>query len=105
MEQLTRFEALKACRDKAGSDSQMARDLNVAQPTVWRWLNQTRQMPAEHVRNAEAKYGVSKELLRPDIYPREAMVDQHATDRFCGIDMRVGERRTGSDADAQRRVA
>lgn len=68
---LTRYEALKACRDAAGSDSQMARDLGVPQSTMWRWLNQTRQLPAEHVLRAEEIYGVSRHYLRPDIYPVE----------------------------------
>jgi DNA-binding transcriptional regulator YdaS (Cro superfamily) len=68
---LTRYEALKACRDAAGSDSQMARDLNVPQSTMWRWLNQTKQLPAEHVLRAERLYGVSRHELRPDIYPVE----------------------------------
>lgn len=68
---LNRYEALKACRDAAGSDSQMARDLGVPQSTMWRWLNQTRQLPAEYVLRAEEIYGVSRHLLRPDIYPIE----------------------------------
>lgn len=89
----TRFEALTACRDAAGSDSQLARDLKVAQPTVWRWMNQTKQMPVDYVLTAERLYGVSKHDLRPDIYPREIMVDQGTEDRFCGIDLRAGERR------------
>lgn len=98
--QPTRYEALVRCRDAAGSDSALARDLNLAQATVWRWINQTKQMPAEHVRAAERLYGVAKEDLRPDIYPREELVDQGTDDRFCGIDLRAGDRR-----EAQRRVA
>ena len=69
--QLTRYEALKACRDAAGSDSQMARDLGVPQSTMWRWLNQSKQLPAEYVLKAERLYGVSRSELRPDIYPIE----------------------------------
>ena len=69
--QMTRYEALKACRDVAGSDSQMARDLGVPQSTMWRWLNQSKQLPAEHVLKAEHLYGVSRHDLRPDIYPIE----------------------------------
>lgn len=65
------LEALKACRDKAGSESQMARDLGVPQSTMWRWLNKSKQLPAEYVRKAEALYGVSRHELRPDIYPIE----------------------------------
>lgn len=90
----SRYEALIACRDAAGSDSALARDLEVTQPKVWRWINQSRQLPAEYVLECERRYGVSKYALRPDIYPRESMVDQHVEDRFCGIDLRTGERRT-----------
>lgn len=96
----TRYEALILCRDRAGSDSALARELTeaapdmpVTQPRVWRWINQSKQMPAEYVRTAERLYGVSKHDLRPDIYPREPMVDQRAEDRFCGIDLRAGDRR------------
>lgn len=81
---LTRFEALAACRDKAGSESQMARDLEVSQPTIWRWLNQSKQIPAEHVLVAERLYGVSRHDLRPDIYPRDYPPAPDA--RFCGVD-------------------
>lgn len=71
IEELTKCEALIACREKAGSDSQLARDLGVTQPRVWRWIRQSKQMPAEYVLKAEQLYGVSRHLLRPDIYPRE----------------------------------
>ena len=64
-------QALVECREKAGSESQMARDLGVSQPTMWRWLNQTKRLPAEHVLRAEQLYGVSRHELRPDIYPVE----------------------------------
>jgi len=67
--ELTRYEALIACRDAAGSDSQMARDLGVTQPRVWRWVNQSKQMPPEYVLPAETKYGIARHQLRPDIYP------------------------------------
>lgn len=100
METITRYEALIRCRDAAGSDSALARDLTeanpklpVTQPRVWRWVNQSKQMPAEYVRAAEGLYGVSRHALRPDIYPREIMVDQGTEDRFCGIDLRAGDRR------------
>ena len=65
------LEALSACRDAAGSESQMARDLGVPQSTMWRWLNQAKELPAEYVLEAERRYGVSRYDLRPDIYPRE----------------------------------
>ena len=81
---LTRYEALKQCRDAAGSDSQLARDLGVPQPTMWRWLNQTKQLPAEYVLRAEELYGVSRHLLRPDIYPVEH--DRSPYARFHAVD-------------------
>jgi len=99
-EPLTRYEALILCRDAAGSDSALARDLQVTQPRVWRWINQSKQMPPEYCRAAERLYGVPKESLRPDIYPRETMTDQAAEDRFCGIDLRQGERRTAKQRAA-----
>jgi DNA-binding transcriptional regulator YdaS (Cro superfamily) len=99
-EPLTRYEALIRCRDAAGSDSALARGLNVTQPRVWRWVNQSKQMPGEYVRLAERLYGVAKEDLRPDLYPREIMADEAVEDRFCGIDLRRAERR-----EAERRVA
>ncbi len=99
-EPLNRYEALILCRDRAGSDSAMARDLDVTQPRVWRWVNQSKQMPGEYVLLAERLYGVSKHDLRPDLYPREMMVDQGTEDRFCGIDLRRADRR-----EAERRVA
>lgn len=86
----TRYEALIACRDAAGSDSQLARDLNVPQPTMWRWLNQSKQLPAEYVLQAERLYGVSRHHLRPDIYPVEhspGSVHPHA---FMGVDRGQG---------------
>lgn len=67
----TRFEALQAAVEKAGGQSQFARDLGTHQPTVWRWLHQSKQLPAEYVLATERLYGVSRHDLRPDIYPVE----------------------------------
>jgi DNA-binding transcriptional regulator YdaS (Cro superfamily) len=63
------LEALITCRNRAGSDSQMARDLHVSQPRVWQGINRAKLLPAEYVLSAEVLYGVSRHLLRPDIYP------------------------------------
>lgn len=108
---LTRYEALIRCRDAAGSDSALARALSeakpempVTQPRVWRWINQSRQMPGDYVLAAASLYGVSPSDLRPDLYPRELLTDQYVEDRFCGIDLRARDRQTGAD-DARRRVA
>jgi DNA-binding transcriptional regulator YdaS (Cro superfamily) len=102
---MTCFEALIACRDAAGSDSALARDLSdeivtVSQPRVWRWVNQARQMPAEFVLKAERLYGVSRHLLRPDIYPVEAI--EASAPRWAGIDHGAGLRIQAVDRTALR---
>lgn len=93
VEQLTPFEALLACHDAAGSQSQLARDLKCSQAAVWKMIQSSKRMSHQYVLTAERIYGVSKHDLRPDIYPRDVMVDQRPEDRFCGIDLRARERR------------
>lgn len=85
-EEMTRYEALLACREKAGSDSQLARDLEINQPRVWRMLNQSKQMHQDCVLKASELYDIPPYLLRPDLYPR----DLHY--RFYGVDRRAGVR-------------
>jgi len=68
---LSPLEALCACRSKAGSESQLGRDLGIAQSTMWRIINVRGELPAEYVLHAEELYGVSRHDLRPDIYPVE----------------------------------
>jgi DNA-binding transcriptional regulator YdaS (Cro superfamily) len=67
------LEALVTACDIYGSENAMAVDLGVSQPTVWRWINQSksRRLPAEYVLRVEAATGVSRHLLRPDIYPED----------------------------------
>lgn len=87
MTMMTRYEALQEAVLRAGSQSQFARDLGVYQPTVWRWLNQSKQLPAEYVLKAEELYEVSRHVLRPDIYP----VEGHGSfPRWYGVDRREG---------------
>lgn len=65
----TPFEALKASVEKIGSQSAYARLCGVSQTAVWKWLQSGKRLPAEHVITVEAESGVSRHLLRPDIYP------------------------------------
>lgn len=67
----TPFEALTAAVASAGSQAAMGRLLGVSQPTVWKWLQSTKRLPAEHCLAVETATGVSKHLLRPDIYPAD----------------------------------
>ena len=54
----------------AGSQSALARQINVKQAHIWYWLK-TGRVPAEYALAIEAATGgrVSCQELRPDIYP------------------------------------
>jgi DNA-binding transcriptional regulator YdaS (Cro superfamily) len=65
----TPFEALCSVLAAFKTQTAMADALGVSQPTVWRWLNQSRRVPAEYVLAIEAATGISRHELRPDIYP------------------------------------
>lgn len=93
---MTRFEALQACVATAGSISAMGRDLGISQSTMSRIYNSSKQLPAEYVLLAERLYGVSRHDLRPDIYPREVMIDQRAGSRLFGVDRAIGARQQRS---------
>jgi len=67
----TPIEALNDLVARAGSQSELARRLEVTQAAVWKWLQSSRRLPAEYVLTAERLYGVSRHDLRPDIYPRD----------------------------------
>lgn len=87
------FRALKRVLSAFGTQAECAAALGVTQPSVSRWVNSTRRMPAELVLTAERLTGVSRHELRPDIYPREVMTDQAVGARFMGTDRAAGSRR------------
>lgn len=62
---------LRAAVQAVGSQGAMARLLGISQPSVWKWLDKGKPLPAEHVLAVEAATGVSRHDLRPDIYPRD----------------------------------
>ena len=66
---LTPFKALDLAVTRTGSQAAMAKLCDVSQPAVWKWLKESKQLPAEHVLTVERATGVSREMLRPDIYP------------------------------------
>jgi DNA-binding transcriptional regulator YdaS (Cro superfamily) len=68
--QLTPQQALSLAVNRLKGQSAMARLCEVAQSTVWEWLDRDKPLPAEHVLKVEAATGVSRHDLRPDIYPR-----------------------------------
>ncbi|MDE2103498.1 MAG: helix-turn-helix domain-containing protein [Patescibacteria group bacterium] len=65
--------AIETAISIAGSQSELARRCHVGQPTVWKWLNRAKRVPAEFVLPIERATGgkVSRHDLRPDIYPHE----------------------------------
>ncbi|WP_082825933.1 transcriptional regulator [Croceicoccus estronivorus] len=73
MQRPTRYEALLQVRSHYRTDAAMAADFGVSQPTVWRWINQSKQLPAEKALLAEKLTGVPRHWLRPDIYPAETV--------------------------------
>lgn len=71
----TPFEALQNAVDQAGSQSALARICGVSQTAVWKWLQSSKRLPAEYCLAVERETGVSKHLLRPDIYPADVGAD------------------------------
>ncbi|MFC3579508.1 transcriptional regulator [Sphingomonas hylomeconis] len=71
MSRITPFESLKSAVDQVGSQSAFARLCGVSQTAVWKWLQSGKRLPAEHVLTVERESGVSRHLLRPDIYPAD----------------------------------
>lgn len=77
---LTRYEALLEVRRCFDSETAMGQFFDVSQPTVWRWLNQSKQLPGEHVLKASELTGIPPYIFRPDLYPRDL------GERFYGVD-------------------
>ncbi|MEM9965524.1 MAG: YdaS family helix-turn-helix protein [Asticcacaulis sp.] len=67
-------EALSEAIAIAGSQGRFARLCDVSQPSVWRWVNSSGTLPAEHVLKVESATGVSRHDLRPDLYPRDEVI-------------------------------
>ncbi|MCA3256286.1 MAG: helix-turn-helix domain-containing protein [Alphaproteobacteria bacterium] len=72
-------EALESAITVAGSQSELARRVGVTQSTLWGWLNKAGRTPAEYVLKIEAATGVSRSLLRPDLYPSVDPADDAST--------------------------
>jgi TorA maturation chaperone TorD len=60
-------EAIRA----AGGVTELARRINIAQPSISKWT----RIPAERVLSVEAATGVSRAVLRPDLYPASEALD------------------------------
>jgi DNA-binding transcriptional regulator YdaS (Cro superfamily) len=69
--QPTPLDALKRAIRVLGSQQALGELCGRAQATVNDWVNKIGRLPPEHVLAVEAKTGVSRHDLRPDIYPRD----------------------------------
>ena len=67
-----RLKALQRAVDKLGGQNGTARELSVAQSTVNYWLTKKHEVPAEYAGPLEAKSGISRHKLRPDIFGEES---------------------------------
>ena len=65
------LDSLEEAIRVAGSQSELARRIGVAQASVWKMLNRAHRASAEFVLKIEGATGVSRHDLRPDLYPRE----------------------------------
>jgi len=53
----------------AGGQAELARLIGVKSQYVWNWINRDSGVPAEYVIPIEKATGVTRQELRPDIYP------------------------------------
>lgn len=64
-------KALREAIEIAGSQRNLAADCGVAPPSITGWILRGR-VPADRVLDVEAKTGVPRHRLRPDLYPTPA---------------------------------
>jgi DNA-binding transcriptional regulator YdaS (Cro superfamily) len=67
----TPAEALRLAVQRAGTQTAFARLIGKRQAAISKWLKHRKSLAAEHVLTVEAETGVSRHLLRPDLYPTE----------------------------------
>src|SRR5215468_7483071 len=63
----------------AGGVGSLAKKIGIAQPSVSNWS----RVPAERVLTVEAVTGVSRALLRPDLFGEQPEVDEVDAARAC----------------------
>lgn len=72
-QQPTPFEALQLAIDQSGGQAALARACGVSQAAVWKWVQSAKRVSPIHAIAVERATGVSRHLLRPDIYPLETV--------------------------------
>lgn len=82
-----RDQGLSQAISAAGGISELARRIGIAQPSVSNWA----RVPAERVLSVETATGISRELLRPDLYAAETIVPDQAPTRRAEADIARAE--------------
>lgn len=97
---MTPYEALTLAVERAGSMSELARICEVSPTAVWKWVQSSKRMSADkgRVLRVESVLGISRHVLRPDIYP----VEMPKPPRWSGVDQRAGIRANRVDSRAHR---
>lgn len=67
----TPHKAFVAAVELAGGQTAFADAVGCTQGNIWQLLKKQSSLPAQYVLKAEARTGVSRHDLRPDLYPRE----------------------------------
>ena len=63
-------EALKLACDRAGGQNALAKRIGTTQGQIWYWLTKSKRgIAAEFVLPIERETGVSRSVLRPDLFP------------------------------------
>jgi DNA-binding transcriptional regulator YdaS (Cro superfamily) len=70
-QKITPYQALLQAVDAAGSLAALARLCGVSTTAVWKWVQSAKRISPEYVLRVEDATGISRHLLRPDIYPPE----------------------------------
>lgn len=65
------IEAFKLAHERAGGHSALARICGCTPANIKQLIDRGSQLPGRFVLKTEAKTGVSRHDLRPDLYPRE----------------------------------
>ena len=71
MDSQTQTDGIVSAIAHAGGVRPLSRLLGISAPSVSEWRKRGR-IPAERVLQVERVTGVSRHILRPDLYPREA---------------------------------
>jgi DNA-binding transcriptional regulator YdaS (Cro superfamily) len=83
LQRATAASALAQAVSQAPSQKAFERLTGVKQQNVSNWLRKSQPLPAEHVLKVEQSTGVSRHLLRPDIYPADEPLSAAAPPVDC----------------------